>query len=574
MWCEMAEVSSFRLKKLHPLYCFFFRGNGVEKIFKLEDVAPNFNEAIVFYFINNNMKVFKQVIDQIRSQVNIENPIPNKFHIIVFPKYMFTFEDELEQFGLYHDIVRLHSFQWMPIHLDEGILSLEIQNLYSSLFVYNNMMLLPCLSKALWQLSLVIGKPRFVLSLGQYSNMLLTQYEMLCEQKGESDKFDCEFGALLIMDRSIDYQSVLLTPGTYTALLAEVYHVKTGICEKSVDNDKEALDKKFNPIPEQHKVCFNLDSTHDSVYANIKNRYFTEVTSVLSDLTKRLKSEKMSSKEMALDEIKHYVQTQLQATQSRKKFITNHLLAAESIISVLGHRFENQKLIEHNIIQNNDKSSNYNFLEELLVMENDKLITLRLFCLLSITQTLTESEIKPFWRKYLHQFGFDYGFGYQNLINAGFLTEPSQSTTSLNIPEKLKIPKFSTSNFHQIAKNLKQIPPNPDKINLKYPTCPSYVYGGTYIPLIVQILSMILNSTDLDDIKSKLEILGNLKVQNDRSFPISSRTILVYLVGGISYAEIAACNLLETVTGAKIYVLSDTIITGNDIVKGILEYPK
>lgn len=517
------------------------------------------------------MKIFKKALNQIRSQVNIESPIENKFHIVVFPKYIFTFEDELEQLGLYHD-VRLHSFQWMPICIDEHILSLEIPNVYSSFFVYNNTMLLPCLSKALWHLSFVIGKPQFILSLGQYSNSLLSQYEKFCEQKGESDKLDCDFGALLILDRNIDYQSILLTPGTYAALLSEVHNVRTGVCEKDVER-METLDEKCNPLPEKHQISFCLDSTQDSVYADIKNRYFTEVTAVLSNETKQLKSGQISSKEMALDEIKHYVQTQLQATKSRKKFVTNHLLAAESIINVFGHRYENQKLVENNIMQNTDKATNLNFLEELLVTENDKFITLRLFCLLLITQTLTENETKTFWRNYLHQFGFHYAFGYTNLINTGFISESIHSS-SINIPVKLKLPKFSTNNFYLTAKNLKQIPSDSDKVNLKYPTCPSYVYGGSYIPLITQIISMLLNSIPLDEIKSKLGSLGDLRIRNDRSYPLISRSILVYLVGGISYAEIAACNLLETLTGAKICVLSDRIINGNDIIKGILESPK
>lgn len=524
--------------------------------------------------INNDIKIFKKVVDQIRSQINLENPENNKFHVIVFPKYISSFEHELEQLGLYHDVVKLHSFQWMPLCLDEGILSLEIPNIYSSLYVYSNTMLLPCLSKALWQLCFVIGKPRFILALGQYSNALLSQYEIFCDEKGDSDVKDSDFGALLIVDRSIDYPSAFLTPGTYAALLSEVYSVRTGVCENS-DSNITPLDEKYNPVRQKQQININMDSTQDTVYADIKNRYFTEVTTVLSDLTKQLKSEKLSSKEMALDQIKHYIQTQLQATQSRKKFLTNHLLAAESIINVLGHRFENQKLVEQSIIQNSDKTTNLNFLEELLVMENDKYITLRLFCLLCSTQTLTENEIKTFWRKYMHQFGFHFGFAFNNLSAACFIPEPTQnSSSSLNIPGKLKLSKFSSNNFYVTAKNLKQIPTDPDKVELKYPTCPSYVYGGSYIPLITEIASMLLSSTPIEEIKMKLEGIGNLAVRNERGYPLESRRILIYMIGGITYGEIAACNLMETLMGTKICVLSDRVITGNDIIKGILDYPK
>ncbi|XP_018565644.1 vacuolar protein sorting-associated protein 33B [Anoplophora glabripennis] len=545
---------------------------GVDKIFKTENVIPNFSAAAIFYMIYSETRTFKQVVDQIRSQIDIEKPPRNKFHIIVVPQALCTFENELEELGLLYTAIALHSFQWMPIHLDVGVLSLEIPNVFSSLFVYQNALFLSNLSKILWQLCFVIGKPRFMLALGQYSVALLNQYDRLCEDRGETDKLDSDFGAFVIVDRNVDYPSALLTPGTYSGLLNEVYTCRTGVCENK-EEVVDKLDEKCNPVVAKQVVSFALDSNQDSVYADIKNRYFTEVTSVLSNLTKQLKSEKVSSKEMALDEIKHYVQTKLQATKSRKKFITNHLLAAESIINILGHRYENQNHIEQNIMKDTEKTNSLNFLDELLATENDKYATLRLFCLLAVTQKLTESEVRTFWHKYLQQFGFANGYGFLNLVKAGFISEPVQSSNSLNLQSKIKIPKFTSSDFYINAKNLKQIPPDPDKINLKYPTCASYVYGGAYIPLITQIAGMILNSLPVDDVRSKLDPLGALSVRNDKGYPLQTRSVLIYVVGGVTYAEIAACNLLETLTGARICVLSDRIVTGNDLMASVVDFP-
>lgn len=517
--------------------------------------------------ISDSQKIFKQAIDQIRSQVDVLNPPKNKFHIIVVPRSLYTFETLLEKYGLF-SIVQLHPFQWMPIHLDEGVLSLELSDVFTSLFINQSLIVLPTLSKVLWQLSFVIGKPRFVLSLGQHASAIAEQYEQFCEDLGDTDKEDCDVGAVVILDRNVDYTSALLTPGTYAALLHEVYNVKTGICEYK-EPKTDTIDEKCNPIIDKQLVTFSLDSRLDNVYADIKNRYFTEVTAVLSDLTKKLKSEKAGSKEMALDEIKRYVQTQLQETKARKKFITNHLLAAESIIGILGHRYENTKFVEQNIVKNTDRSGNVSYLEELLATENDKYVTLRLFCLLAITQTLSESEIDSFLDKYFCQFG--YSHVYYNLVKAGILAEPyEEQLSNLNIHSKIKIPRFSSNFFYSTTKNLKQIPSDPDQIDLKHPTCPSYVFGGTYIPLIAQVLTMLLNSVPLEEIKLKLESLGNIDIRNERGYPLQSRSILVYLIGGVTYAEIAACNLLEGLMGVKIYILSDKIISGNDLVAGML----
>ncbi|CAH2006083.1 unnamed protein product [Acanthoscelides obtectus] len=550
----------------------WLKGNGVEKIFKLEAVAPNFNDNAVFYMILAETGTFKKAVDQIRAQIDIETCVANKFHIVVVPTCITTFEDELESLGLLDDIVTLHSFIWMPLYLDNSILSLEIPNIFGTLFVYENFYFLSSLSRTFWYLTLVIGKPKLFLALGQNSKAFLTQYELFCKEKGDSDRVSSDFGAVVVIDRSSDYPAALLTPGTYTALLSEVYTVKTGLCE-SLSTGNEKYDEKFNPIVQKQSVKFCLDSRQDTVYADIKNRYFTEVTSVLSDLTKQLKSEKTNSKDMALDEMKHYVKTKLGDVKARKKYITNHLMAAESIINTLGNRYEKQKIVEQNIIKNSEKSTSFSFLDEILVTENDRYVSLRLFCLMGLLYRLNENEIRKFWAKYLNHFGYKCGIAFNNLINMGFISDTS-TTSSSNFQSKLKIPSFTSSNFYTRAKNLKLVPADPDSVNLKHPTCASYVYGGTYAPLISQIASLILSSTPLSEIQAKLEELGPLEIRNDRGYPLQTRSILICMIGGITYAEIAACNLIETLTGASIVVLSDRIINGNDLMRDILEYPK
>lgn len=516
--------------------------------------------------IYSNPAVFKQVLDQIRSQIDPENPPKNKFHIILIPKMIYPYEEELEELGLFHSIIKLHSFQWLPLHLDTGILSLELPSMFHDIFLRQDLTFLPSFSKVLWQLFFIVGKPAVILSLGHHANTILKQIDILSEDRGGSDRLNSDFGALIIIDRNLDYPSALLTPGTYSGLLNEVYGVKCGICEHKSGVDEP---ERLFPAVKKQPVCFNLDSNQDEVYSVIKNSYFTEVTSILSKLTKELRNENQQSKEMALDEIKHYVKTKLQATKIKKKMVHNHLLAAESIINVLGSRYETQQEIESNIIKNENKTQNLNYLEELLISEDDKLISLRLFCLICITQKLTENEAKCFWKKYIHQFGYKYGMAYKYLINAGFLNDNIENPSTNHLKMRL-MPKFTTKEFYINCNKLKQIPQNPEKINLKSPTCASYVFGGCYIPLVTQIASMLLNATPAEEIKAKLEGLGVFSWRNDKGYPLLGRSVLIYLIGGVTYAEIAACDMLETITGARVVIMSDRVVSGNDLMRDFL----
>ncbi|EEZ98704.1 vacuolar protein sorting-associated protein 33B [Tribolium castaneum] len=538
----------------------WLKGNGIEKIFKLEGKCPNFGNSPVFYMIFNQRATFRRVVDQIRSQIDQENPVKNRFHVIIVPHYQRCFDDMLEALGLC-SIIKLHCFLWFPVHLDTGILSLELPHIYKKLFLVHDYTALHPLARALWNMFSVIGLPKFQIAVGEYSNKILRQIDLLAAEKGETERLNPEVGALIIIDRSVDYPSALLTPGTYSALLNEVYGVTTGMVECKESEDEVRL----NPVVKKQPVKFTLDSNLDSIYSEIKNLYFTEVTSSLRTMTRKLKSEALESRDMGLNEMRHFVQKLLQPAQTRKKLIANHLLAAETIANVLGPRYETQREIEANIIQNTNRASNFSHLEESLCTEDDPCVTLRLFCLLCVTQKLTDSEIKNFWRKFLHQFGFASSSAMRYLINANFVPEAGVS----GLP-KIRFPKFTTKEFYANANKFKQIPANPEFADLGHPGCASYVFGGIYIPLVTKIAGMIVSGTPIEEIRSKLEGLGMVTLRSGDAYPLERRTVLIYFVGGVTYAEIAACNLLETFTRATIVVMSDRIVSGNDLMKQML----
>ncbi|KAF5280706.1 hypothetical protein FQR65_LT15016 [Abscondita terminalis] len=521
----------------------WLKANNVEKIFKLEDEIPSTPNP-VFFLIYSNYVTYRKILKMIKEKIGEVGK--DKFHIIIVPK-----------------------IAWQPISLDKGVISLEIPQLYKTLYVHQDWSFLPVIAKSLWHLSFVVGKPRLHLALGPHSTATLRQLDLLYENLPNTDKLEADCGAVILLDRSIDYTSALLTPSTYSALLNEVYGVTCGMCEYKSGDVNETHDNKFNPIIKKEPVQIVLDGNHDPVYRDIKHRYFAEVTEILRSLTRSLKTEGESSREMALDEIKKYVSTQLQATASKTKFIANHLAAAQTIVNSLGHRFESQQETEQFLLQNKNKSGNYSFLEEILCTENNIYISLRLMCLMCLTQELSDSEMQMFWNKFLHEFGYCYGFVPSNLAKAGFLSDEVASSSSLpNIVSKL--PRLLSKDFYVNASKLKQMPSDPSKVNLKSPTCCSYVFGGNYIPLITQIASMVLANTPINEIKAKLEPLGSLSIRNENGYPIQPRTVIVYVIGGVTYSEIAACNLLESMSGSKIIVCSDRVISGNDIIESLI----
>lgn len=145
----------------------------VEKIYKLEDnflIKSTYTQVFV---ISSNLIQFKRVVNIIEANnkldvdsASIDVPGHVKFHVIVIPKNLGTFEMLLEESGLYGK-VEIHPFMWQFIFLDTGLISLELPNLFTEFFVNRDLSLLTSVSKSIYFLFDVIGKPSVRIALGK-----------------------------------------------------------------------------------------------------------------------------------------------------------------------------------------------------------------------------------------------------------------------------------------------------------------------------------------------------------------------------------------------------------------------
>ncbi|XP_049871918.1 vacuolar protein sorting-associated protein 33B [Pectinophora gossypiella] len=595
----------------------WLRQHGIDKIYKMDPQLGSTANTSRVYFIPACINKYKCVLDQISSLLSQNSALAelNCFHIIIVPKVLGCHDSILESRGLY-GIVKLHPFAWELMALDEQLLSLELPFLYKQLFVEQNHSLLSSISMSLWSLFHVIGKPKAVFSLGKLSASVLDMLEIYNETYSRdflSTESSQEIGAVIVVDRSQDYASSLLTPATYSGLLSEIFNINCGHLELNVKETKIKKGKLNFGGAEQNSetkhTIMSLDSSIDSLYGEIKHRHFAEVFSVLSSKAKLLKNEDI--KALGIQEIKHFVATKLQQVALFKQNLVNHVLACETIISEMSNKFENLKVTETEMLNNRNKRSNFQFVDENFGTEIHIYNSLRLMCLLSLTQGLSYDEYNSLVNKYLLAFGYKFLYVFNNLINAGLLVQPSSPKLSLNISNlgnlSDRLPKWQNE-FQSTASKLKQLPSQPDKVGK---SSPSYVFNGGYVPLMAVLCNALVTSESLNEVLTKLSVLDlkiggkildktkdgiatlnekleSLKLQSGdlefgckdaksltkilksdpnfgNTFPLKPKSVLIYMIGGVTYAEIAACDVVQTATGSRIYVASDCVASGSEL---------
>ncbi|XP_063220368.1 vacuolar protein sorting-associated protein 33B [Bacillus rossius redtenbacheri] len=540
----------------------FLRSQGIEKIFKLKEVGVGCEKSQCIYLVLADLITMKRVCDQICAEIAHDRH--NVYHLILVPCSLFSIEQLLEEEGIYGEVT-VHTFSWEMHHIDTNLLSLELPCLFRMLFADGDCSFLPVVAHSLWSLQMLFGRFPLFLAHGRYAVQVQRMQELLLEESSSVEKCASDIDCVLLVDRDIDYASALLTPVTYSALLDEVFGITGGTIE---------LDERV--LGANKTLTYKL-SKYDEVYDNIKNKHFSDVYSFLSAKTKELQVEFERSSKMALNEIKQYVSTQLQKVTASKRALAYHIGACEVVIGEMGQSFENLHTVEQNMLDGRNRRENINYVEEHLAIAG-KIASLRLLCLASLTQDgLLQDEALSFKSQFLHAYGYEHLATFNNLEKMGLFTQQGSalSLSSLasdtagkladRVAQVVSLPKRSA--FQAVSNKLKLFPNVNDKYDLKNPKDMAYVFSGSYIPAVCQLIQMLIRQElSVDEILKQIPGPSSKRGSflNGATAP---RTYLVYFIGGVTYAEVAAFHLLEKQTGTKILVAGTSLTNGNKLIE-------
>lgn len=623
----LAQVSNLTtLSKKNRLNLIMFRLKGVQKIYKFNATqVPQPNSTFVF-FISSDLPLFKQVLEQIGTLHAVRNASSSNithyteastdfkaYHIICCPNLLHCLTVQLEEDGLY-GLVQLHRFNWDFIALDTNCLSLEIPLLFQQIFINQDTSLLSSVAHSLRIFNMVFGQPNLILTYGEHSENIFKLTEMMRTNDKPTEATEMaslsDFSAMLIVDRSKDYPSCLLTPVVYAGLLLEIFPAQSGSLQINVTENKINSNKlAFLQVqPDNNRKAapavssFRLNGTSDSIYRQNRYRHFSEVAQLLSAQAKTLGMEGKNLKDMKLEEMQEYVATKLPLVATQKKELFKHLVMCETIVNELGAQFEDLQSLEETMLRGGSRKTALARIQEMLSIDAHRFNSLRHICLLYLTCGLPYDEATAYVTNYLNAFGYRHMPTFVQLTAAKLFPDldgviGGVAKTTIKRLSSISLPKFGQSQFQVDANKLKLLPS--DQTNMEGATvssagapksnkaCPSYVFSGSYVPLVAQLVNFLLSSQRTEEFTGKCGHIEQLRVSKlgDRRnisllelaaavktglvcelFPLKPRTVFVFIVGGATYAEVAACQLVASLTNATVVLASTSIISSSDII--------
>ena len=550
------QHSLFFLPSVHPLFSHLLNCRlDVDHIYRIEPVMDQ-GGTKRFYITRPDMLPVSQIADHIQSDNRAR--LFREYVIIFVPRRQASCEYILEREGV-HGFVKILEWNLHLIPLDEHILSLERNRSLFTLHVDGDTSMLHSVAESILLLENLHGTIPIVHGKGHLADMVWRLYDRLKELK-QVGVLHQEGGSLIselvLFDRSCDYVTPLCSQLTYEGILDDTFGIRSGF----VQIGKEVMGKNI-------KVLLNA---RDPVYKIIRSMHFSSVSSVLSRISKELKSDYHEGKtSQSVPELKNFVQKLPELRRTHDSLETHLKVSEQIIVRKREADFQRQLYFERAILEAVDKVPIKDFIEECVHRQVNYHIPLRLLCLMSATNNgIKNKYLQVLKDQYLHSYGHKFLDTLHNLEKAGLIVEkPDDSSSPVT--------------FKQLSKNLKLVPKEPETSNLHNPSQMSYVFGGAYKPLsiaAIEFITRVGSWTGLDDVVGSwsgpafTHYQGTSQRRSTQASSRAHRVVLVYFLGGCTFSEINALRFLGEKTKIHYIVATTNLVNANTLMDSFVSW--
>ncbi|XP_044212448.1 vacuolar protein sorting-associated protein 33B [Thunnus albacares] len=551
----------------------------VDKLYKVEYKPIISTSDQLCFLIRPRIKTVKWICDVANADKAAGKF--RRYKIIFTPQKFYACEAVLEEQGIYGDVTTDEwAFYLLP--LDDDIISLELPEFFRDNFLAGDQRWVRTAGSALHLLHSLYGPFSKVYGIGRYSKMAYESWREQIEE-GEQKPQHAEIGNVFLIDRDVDFVTPLCSQVVYEGLVDDIFRIKCGCVEfgPEVTSSEKSL-----------KVMLN---SQDKVFNEIRNEHFSNVFSFLSQKARNLQTAYDKRRGMDIKQMKTFVSEELKGLKQEHRLLSLHIGASESIMKKKTKQdFQELLKTEHSLLEGFEIRECISFIEEHINRQVSMIESLRLLCLLSITENgLLPKDYRSLKAQYLQSYGIDHLLTFANLRQLGLLVEQQPGETLTVMETKVgKLVNDKTagkltdafsslakkSNFRALSRKLNLVPKSDEEYDLRVPRDMAYIFSGAYVPLSCKLIEQVLERdgwTGLDEVTRLLNghefaVTGgsgaDSKAKND-----AQRIILVMFLGGCTFSEISALRFLGREKGYKFIVVTTAITNSSRLLEALLD---
>uniref|UniRef100_A0A8C1JGX2 VPS33B late endosome and lysosome associated n=1 Tax=Cyprinus carpio TaxID=7962 RepID=A0A8C1JGX2_CYPCA len=475
-----------------------------------------------------------------------------RYKIIFTPQKFYACETVLEEQGVYGDVTT-DEWNFYILPLDDDILSLELPEFFRDNFLEGDQRWVTTAGSALRLLQSVYGSFSKVYGIGRCAKMVYESWRELMED-GEQRTRQPEFAKVFLVDRDVDFVTPLCSQVVYEGLVDDLFRIKCGSVE--FGPDVTSSDKSI-------KVMLN---SQDKVFSEIRNEHFSNVFGFLSQKAKNLQTAYDKRRGMDIQQMKAFVADELKGLKQEHRLLSLHIGASESMMKKKTKQdFQELLKTEHSLLEGFEIRECITYIEEHINRQVSMIDSLRLLCLLSITENgLLSKDYRSLKAQYLQSYGIEHLLTFANLRQLGLLEE-QQAGETLTVMES-KVGKLVndktvgklTDAFSSLAK----------KSNFRALSKRLALVMFASVPCCLQVLERD-GWTGMEEVTRMLN--GQEFAVTARSKTDAQRIVLVMFLGGCTFSEISALRFLGKERGCRFIVVTTAITNSSRLLEALLD---
>uniref|UniRef100_A0A8C5A1B8 VPS33B late endosome and lysosome associated n=1 Tax=Gadus morhua TaxID=8049 RepID=A0A8C5A1B8_GADMO len=517
----------------------------VDKLYKVEYKPIVSTSDQLCFLIRPRLQSVKWICDVVNADKAAGKF--RRYKLIFTPQKFYACENVLEEQGIFGDVTTDEwGFHLLP--LDDDIISLELPEFFRDYFLDGNQRWVRTAGCVLHLLHSLYGPFSKVYGIGRCSKMAYESWREQVEE-GEQKGRDGEIGSVFLFDRDVDYVTPMCSQVVYEGLVDDIFRIKCGCVE--FGPEVTSSDKSL-------KVMLN---SQDKVFNQIRNEHFSNVFGFLSQKAKNLQTAYDKRCGMDIKQIKTFVSEELKGLKQEHRLLSLHIGASESMMKKkTKQEFQELLKTEHSLLEGFDIRECITFIEEHINRQCSMIESLRLLCLLSLTENgLLSKDYKSMKAQYLQSYGVDHLPTFANLKQLGILVEQPTGETL-------------TAMENKVGKLVN------DRAAGKLTDAFSSLAKKSHFRALSRRLNLVLERdgwTGLEEVTRLLNgqefAASGCSEADGKARSDTQRTILVMFLGGCTFSEISALRFLGKEKGYKFIIVTTAITNSARLIEALLD---
>uniref|UniRef100_A0A3B3YCU5 Vacuolar protein sorting-associated protein 33B n=1 Tax=Poecilia mexicana TaxID=48701 RepID=A0A3B3YCU5_9TELE len=537
---ELPDLSLLKRLARDQLIYLLEQQHEVDKLYKVEHKPIVSISDQICFLIRPRIQTVKWICDVVNADKAAGKF--RRYKIIFTPQKFYACEAVLEEQGVFGDVTTDEwAFYLLP--LDEDIISLELPEFFRDNFLAGDQRWVRTAASALHLLHSLFGPFSKVYGIGRCSKMTYESWREQVEQ-GEQKARHAEIGNVFLIDRDVDFITPLCSQVVYEGLVDDIFRIKCGCVE--FGPEVTSSDKSL-------KVMLN---SQDKVFNEIRNEHFSNVFGFLSQKARNLQTAYDKRRGMDIQQMKTFVSEELKGLKQEHRLLSLHISASESIMKKKTKQdFQELLKTEHCLLEGFEIRECISFIEEHINRQVSMIESLRLLCLLSVTENgLLPKDFKSLKAQYLQSYGADHLLTFSNLKQLGLLVEQQPGET-LTVMES-KVGKLVN-----------------DRTAGKLTDAFSSLAKKSHFRALSRKLNLVKNKDHPSYLMAPMLINGHefAVTADPQSKSDAQRIILVMFLGGCTFSEISALRFLGKEKGYKFIVVTTAITNSSRLLEALLD---